>query len=56
LAPSAEVREELVEEVVRRVLDRLSDAVVREAVAAVAFDGRRAPDSRRDRADQASIK
>jgi CheY-like chemotaxis protein len=36
LAPSAEVREELVEEVVRRVLDRLSDTVVREAVADVA--------------------
>ena len=36
LAPSAEAREELVEEVVRRVLDRLSDTVVREAVADVA--------------------
>jgi CheY-like chemotaxis protein len=36
LAPSAEAREELVEEVVRRVLDRLSDTVVREAVADIA--------------------
>jgi hypothetical protein len=35
LAPSAEMREELVEQVVRRVLDRLSDTVVREAVADV---------------------
>jgi hypothetical protein len=37
LAPSAEAREELVEEVVRRVLDRLS-GTVREAVANIASD------------------
>jgi hypothetical protein len=36
LAPTAAVRDELVDDVTRRVLDRLSDTVVREAVADIA--------------------